>query len=351
MKKHVRLRPAVVLTFLSVSVGCSSSSTGDTTADSGLISNPPFDSTAYEVSGDGVTPTDTIAPGAGPSIAGCNVFPADNEWNRDVSGDAVDPNSDKYIAAMNPTKGLHPDWGNWSTDHYGIPYDVVPSSQAKVPITFDYADESDPGPYPIPPTARVEGGAGSGGDQHVLIVQQGTCLLYEMFSSSIAGAGWHAGSGAVWDLSSNKLRTEGWTSADAAGLPIFPGLARTDEVIDKGEIKHALRFTVVNSQKAYVHPATHFASSKTDPNLPPMGLRVRLKASVDLSSMSPAAKVVFTALKKYGMFVADNGSDWYVSGSSDDKWSGDVMDKLNTDFKKVHGSDFEVVKLGTIVTK
>ncbi len=301
------------------------------------------------------TGTDTGAPpppGSGPSAGGCAVFPASNEWNRDVSADAVDPNSANYIAAMSPTKSLHPDWGSM-TDNYGIPYVIVPADQAKVPVSFDYADESDPGPYPIPATAPVEGGAGASGDRHVLALQQGSCLLYEMFASEkdASGAGWHAGSGAVWNLGTGALRPEGWTSADAAGLPIFPGLARPDEVLDQKEIKHALRFTVVNSQKAYVHPATHLASSKTDPNLPPMGLRVRLKASVDLSAMSPAAKVVFTALKKYGMFVADNGSDWYVSGASDNRWDATVMDGLVGDFKKIHGSDFEVVKLGTIVTK
>ena len=289
-------------------------------------------------------------PGSGPSIGGCQVFPAANEWNRDVSGDAVDSNSASYIGAMNPTKALHPDWGS-RTDNYGIPYIVVPDSQAKVPIVFDYADESDPGPYPIPADAPIEGGAGSGGDMHVLAVQQGTCLLYEMFSSKkdATGPGWHAGSGAIWNLKTGALRPEGWTSADAAGLPIFPGLARADETLDLKEIKHALRFTVVNSQKAYIHPATHYASSKTDPNLPPMGLRVRLKASFDISKMSAPSQVIFRALKKYGMFVADNGSDWFVSGASDNAWTSTVMDGLVADFRAVHGSDFEVVKTGAIV--
>jgi hypothetical protein len=296
-------------------------------------------------------PGDTAPPppGSGPSIGGCEIFPSTNEWNRDVSADEVDANSANYIANMNPTKALHPDWGAL-TDNYGIPYIVVPESQPKVPVVFEYADESDPGPYPIPADAPIEGGAGSGGDMHVLAIQQGTCMLYEMFSSTkdASGAGWHAGSGAIWNLKTGALRPEGWTSADAAGLPIFPGLARADETLELKEIKHALRFTVVNSQKAYIHPATHYASSKTDANLPPMGLRVRLKASFDISKFSAPSQVIFKALKKYGMFVADNGSDWFISGASDNKWTP-AMDALVADFRGVHGSDFEVVKTGAIV--
>jgi hypothetical protein len=337
-----KLRKAIVVTVAATALGCSSSDSGSSTDGGGcqFPCNPPGETGLQ----------DTPAPGPGPSIAGCNVFPADNEWNRDVSGDAVDPNSDNYIANMNPTKALHPDWGAF-TDNYGIPYVVVPASQPKVPISFDYADESDPGPQPIPLDAPIEGGASATGDRHVLVVQQGTCILYEMFDSHLDGTGgWHCGSGALFNLNSNNLRPDGWTSADAAGLPIFPGLARADEVLEQGEIKHALRFTVVNSQHAYVHPATHYASSKTDTNLPPMGLRVRLKASFDTSTFSASTKVILTALKKYGMFVADNGSDWYITGSSDDKWTP-AMDTLVNEFHNIHGSDFEVVKLGTIVTK
>ena len=292
-------------------------------------------------------------PGSGPTLGGCAILPADDEWNREVSADAVDPNSANYIAAMAPTKSVHPDWGS-RTDHYGIPYVVVPASQPKVPVVFDYAAESDPGPYPIPTDAPIEGNPGdTTGDRHVLALQQGTCLLYEMFASvkDATGDGWHAGSGALFDLSSNKLRPEGWTSADAAGLPILPGLARPDEVLGRKEIRHALRFTVVNSQHAYVHPATHYASSKTDPNLPPMGLRLRLKASVDVSTYGAPTQVVLVALKKYGMFVADNGADWFISGSSDDAWTPAVMDVLVGELAKVHGTDFEVVKAGPLVTK
>ena len=354
----LRVVAAASLAGVSSLVGCGGSDSGaspdDASAlgDSPCCTNPPGPDTGpYDGgdSGSGDAPADTIAPGSGPTAFGCPVFPADNEWNRDVSGDPVDPNSANYLSTMNATKSLHPDWGA-ATDLYGIPFIGVPATQAKVPIVFSYADESDPGPYPIPADAPIEGGSAGSGDRHVLAIDRGSCLLYEMFDSrkDPTGAGWTAGSGAVWDLRSNKLRPEGWTSADAAGLPIFPGLARTEEVLDAGEIKHALRFTMNSTQKAYVHPATHQASSKTDPNLPPMGLRVRLRASFDVSTFSPAAQVVLKALKKYGMFVADNGSDWFISGSSEDKWAP-VMDSLNADFRKVHGSDFEVVKLGTIV--
>jgi hypothetical protein len=279
--------------------------------------------------------------GPGPSIAGCPVFPADNEWNRDISGDEVDPNSDNYIAFIlaNGGKNLHPDFG--SNPDYGIPYTVVEESQAMVPMSFDYADESDPGPYPFPPDAPIEGGPNASGDRHVLVIQKGACKLFETFDSHFVGPGWHAGSGAVFDLTSNALRPDGWTSADAAGLPIFPGLVRYDEAVTAGEIRHALRFTVSKTQKAYVHPATHYASSNTDPNAPPMGLRLRLKASYDLSGFTGASLAVMTALKKYGMIVADNGSNWYISGASNPGFDDDELGQL----KAVPGSAFEVVKV------
>jgi hypothetical protein len=278
-------------------------------------------------------------PGGGGSIGSCTVFPPDNPWNLDVSGAAVDPNSDAYMAHMNAgTKKLHPDFGSDPT--YGIPYVVVPGSQAKVPVKFDYASESDPGPYPIPANAPVE----SGGDSHVLVIDKDNCLLYEMFGSKADGAGgWTAGSGALFDLKSNKLRPDNWTSADAAGLPIFPGLARTQETT-AGVINHALRFTAAKTQNAYVHPATHGASSDTSADAPPMGLRVRLKASYDLSKVTGQSLVILTALKKYGMFLADNGSDWYISGSTDTSWNDDDLNQV----KAVPASAFEVVKLGTI---
>jgi hypothetical protein len=271
------------------------------------------------------------------------IFPADNPWNTDISSAPVDPNSDAYMAHMNgATKFLHPDFGSDPT--YGIPYISVPGSQPKVPVTFDYADESDPGPYPIPPGAPIEGG-GTGGDQHVLVVDRDACVLYETYDSQPQSDGsWHAGSGAIFDLKSNKLRMDGWTSADAAGLPIFPGLARKEET-DVGAINHALRFTVQSTQNAFIHPATHAASSVTDPAAPPMGLRVRLKASFDLSKVTGASLVILTALKKYGMFVADNGSDWYISGETNTSWNDDDLSQI----KKVPASAFEVVEVGTIV--
>jgi hypothetical protein len=210
-----------------------------------------------------------------------------------------------------------------------------------VPINFvEYGDESDPGPYPIPPDAPVE----AGGDHHVLVIDSDTCMLYELYHAEYVGPGWEAGSGAVFDLNSNKLRPEGWTSADAAGLPIFPGLVRYDEV-SAGEIRHALRFTVERSQRAYIHPATHYASDRDDPSLPPMGLRLRLKANYDISRYTGMAKVILTALKKYGMIVADNGTSWFITGATDPRWDDDDLNQL----KKVPGSAFEVVKSGEIV--
>jgi hypothetical protein len=271
------------------------------------------------------------------------IFPSDDDWNRDVSGDDVDPNSDNYIQAMAPATGMHADFSNIVDGNYGIPYVVVAGSQAKVPINFtDYPQQSDPGPYPIPDDAPIEGDGS--GDAHVIAVDLDNHKLYELYTASKSGSGWDAACGAVFDLSTGAPRPEGWTSADAAGLPIFPGLTRADEVIGKGEITHALRFTVVSTQKGYVFPARHFASSKTDSNLPPMGLRVRLKADVDISGAGPQAKIILTALKKYGMIVADNGSNWYISGAPDARWDDDDLHTMG----KIKGSDFEVVKHGPI---
>jgi hypothetical protein len=281
--------------------------------------------------------------GGGAVGASCPVFPSDNPWNRDVSGDPVDPRSDEYIAHMGGASAmLHPDFGSDPT--YGIPWITVPKTQARVPITFDYADESDPGPYPIPMSAPIEGGASGDGDRHVIAIDSDDCKLYELFDAHPGSNAWTAGSGAVFDLRSNKLRPEGFTSADAAGLPIFPGLVRYDEVT-KGVIAHALRFTVKSTQNAYVHPATHAASSVTDTAAPPMGLRVRVKASYDISKLTGASKVIATAMKKYGMLLADNGSNWYISGETQAKWDDDDLSQL----KKVPASAFEVVKLDTVL--
>jgi len=280
---------------------------------------------------------------AGPVIAGCQVFPPDNPWNRDISDDPVDPNSANYIASINATsnKFLHADFG--SNLDYGIPYTIVLGTQPMVPITFTaYGGESDPGPYPIPPNAPVEAGS----DRHVLVLNSGNCKLYELYNASKdqGGPGWFADSGAIFDLSTNALRPEGWTSADAAGLPILPGLVRYDEVMS-GTLKHAVRFTVWRSQKAYIHPATHYASIYTDPNLPPMGLRLRLKAGFDISGYTGQARVILEALKRYGMIVADNGSSWFITGATDPRWNDDDLNQLKT----VPGSAFEVVQSGPLI--
>jgi hypothetical protein len=232
---------------------------------------------------------------------------------------------------------LHPDFGSDPT--YGIPWTSVPGAQPRVPMSFDYADESDPGPYPFPRDAPVE----AGGDRHVLVLDRDACRLYETFDSRYVGPGWRCGSGAIFDLRSNALRPDGWTSADAAGLPILPGLVRRDEATT-GEIRHALRFTVERTQRAYVHPATHFASSRTDPDLPPMGLRVRLKATYDTGRFRGVSLAVLLALKRYGMFVADNGGDWFISGETNRAWDDADLEQM----KSVPAAAFEVVRLDEI---
>jgi hypothetical protein len=288
------------------------------------------------------------ALGPGASLNGKRIFPPDNPWNKDISAEPVDPNSDALIASIGLDKSLHPDFGTtYNGAPNGIPYIVVPGNQPRIPVTFDYAGESEPGPYPIPPNAPIEGGPNGQGDRHVLVIDRDHWKLYELFSSHKEASGWHAGSGAIFDLNSNDLRPDGWTSADAAGLPIFPGLVRYDEVVEQKALLHAVRFTIVHSRRAYVYPARHFASSHTDPNLPPMGMRVRLKASVDISHFPPQARVILTALKKYGMIVADNGSDWFVSGAPDPRWNTDDLETL----KRIKGRDFEVVKMGEVVTR
>ena len=283
-----------------------------------------------------------------PSLPSKSVFPADNPWNRDISGDPVDPNSANLIAACGGGLSLHPDFGTtYQGVPWGIPFVTVHSAQNRVPVTFDYADESDPGPYPIPASAPIEGGPASDGDRHVLVVDVDTWKLYELFDAHPVnnGASWTAGSGAIFDLGSNAMRPEGWTSADAAGLPIFPGLIRYDEAVTQGAITHAIRFTCPTTRKAYLPPARHYASSQTSANLPPMGMRVRLKAGVDISGFPPEVRVIFTAMKKYGMLLADNGSGFFVSGAPDTRWNDA---NINT-MKQLHGSDFEVVTMNGLV--
>lgn len=285
--------------------------------------------------------------GKRPMIDGCQVLPLDNPWNTDISKLPVHPNSANFINSTGPDKPLHEDFGTfYQGAPSGIPYCVVHKGQPKVPVTFRYSGESDPGPYPVPDDAPIEGGPEAKGDRHVLVVDVDSAKLYELFSAYKTDGGWEAGSGAIFDLRSNKLRPLGWTSADAAGLPILPGLVRYDEVVEKGEITHALRFTVRRTQRGYVLPATHFASRSSDPNLPPMGLRLRLRADYDLSAFPKEARVILTALKRYGMFVADNGGDWFISGAPDPRWNDEAIRAL----RRVKGRDFEVVDTGPIHT-
>ena len=276
-----------------------------------------------------------------PSAPRCPIFPADTAWNQRVDSLPAAPNSAQLIASIGSGVGLHPDFGSGLYDGQpiGIPFDVVTRKTPRSSVSFGYADESDHVRYPIPKTVHIEGGRASSGDRHAILVDRDACRLYELFSLyPKAGGGWKAGSGATWSLRSNHLRPAGWTSADAAGLPIFPGLARYDEV-KRGAIDHALRFTVERTRRAYVYPARHYASDSNDPSLPPMGLRVRLKASFDVSGFPPQTRVVLAALKRYGMILADNGSNWYISGAPDPHWSNDDLHSLG----RVTGSNFEVV--------
>jgi hypothetical protein len=283
-----------------------------------------------------------IPPPEGKTVGSLQVFPQDNPWNTDISNADADPNSDNLIASIGNDIHLHPDFGTvWDNAPIGIPFNVAGKNQPLVPVTFQYDSESDAGPYPIASNALIE----SGSDRHILIVDTVALVLYELYNAVHNTNGWKAGSGAIFDLTSNELRPDYWTSADAAGLPIFPGLVRYEEVVEKGEINHALRFTVSNSRNAFVHPATHGASDIRDGNYPPMGMRVRLKAGFDISEFSPAVQVILKALKKYGMFVADNGSNWYISGAPDSRWNDDELGEL----KSIAGSNFEVVKMGNVI--
>lgn len=298
-----------------------------------------------------VAPGGAGTPGLGPnaSLAGRRPFPGGNPWNTPIDQALVDPNSDALIASIGLTKGLHPDFGaDYNGGPFGIPYVVVSGGTPGVTVSFDYTDESDPGPYPIPRVAPIEGGSSSGGDRHVLVIDRDHWTLYELFAAyPVPGSNdWTAGSGAIFDLSSNALRPAGWTSADAAGLPIFPGLVRYDEAVEQGVILHALRFTVDTTRRAYVHPARHYASVDTGSNRPPMGMRVRLKAGFDISGFPPSARVILQALKTYGMMVADNGGDWFISGMPDPRWNDTELNTL----KQVQGSNFEVVQMGAVVT-
>ena len=277
-----------------------------------------------------------------PTLAGCPLFPADNAWNQRVDRLPVAAASARLIRSIGLDAHFHADFGSgrWDGGPIGIPYTVVNGAQQRVRVSFDYADESDRGPYPIPPNAPIEGGRNADGDRHVIVVDKATCRLYELFDAHPrdGGRSWHAGSGATWDLRSDRLRPKGWTSADAAGLPILPGLARYDEVA-AGAIRHALRFTAPRTRTAFVWPARHQAGASGDPSLPPMGLRVRLKRGVSLRGLPRQARIVATAMKRYGLMLADNGSPWYVSGAPDPRWDNDQLHALD----RLSGRDFEVV--------
>jgi hypothetical protein len=287
------------------------------------------------------------AAGAAPKVGSCTIFPKNNPWNQRVDKLPVAGNSGAIVRSIGPGEGMHADFGSglYQGRPIGIPYTTVGRAQRRVRVTFDYASESDKGPYPIPRNAPVEGGHGSDGDRHVIVVDRSRCKLYELYAAYPVngGASWKAGSGAIWSLRSNHLRPRTWTSADAAGLPILPGLARYGEV-KRGAINHALRFTVSRTRNRFVYPARHQASSDSDPNLPPMGMRFRLRAGFPVSRFPKQSRVVLRALQRYGMLVADNGSDWYLSGAPSKGWNNDDLHSLGG----VKGSDFEVVDTSSL---
>jgi hypothetical protein len=287
----------------------------------------------------------TVGWAAPPTIGTCDVFQGNNIWNLAVDELPVSNNSSTYDNTIGSAATLHPDFGTvYDGAPNGIPYMTVPGTQTKYPAVFGYADQSDHGPYAIPLNAPIEGGSLSTGDRHVIAIDTTNCILYEMWSAYPQAASWEAGSGAIFNLKTNKLRPAGWTSADAAGLPIFPGLVKYDEVL-AGVIRHALRFTVPQTQQAYVWPARHYASSLTDPKYPPMGTRFRLRANFNISGFSATNQIILKALKKYGMMIADNGSAWYLSGAPDPRWNDDDLHNLG----KLTGADFEVVDVSPMM--
>jgi hypothetical protein len=290
--------------------------------------------------------------GEPPVIGDCSLFPVDNIWNTPIDTLPLDPHSDDYIEAIGVDAGLHPDFGSglWEGGPIGIPYTLVIGDQAPADISFYYPDESDPGPYPIPPDALIEGGANSRGDRHILLVEEDNCILYEIYDAYPQDDGsWEAGSGAIWDLNSHDLRPDEWTSADAAGLPILPGLVRYDEV-EPGEIRHALRFTASNIRSDYIWPARHRAEcgdhDADDLSVPPYGQRFRLKVAFDVAGYSPDVQVILDALKTYGLILADCGSDWFISGVPDERWDNDT---LVPELRTITGDNFEAVDTSSLL--
>ena len=291
-----------------------------------------------------------MGTGQGATLGGFRPFPNDSLWNKEISGSPVDANSDAIIDFIGPSVGLHPDFGSgqYQGSNIGIPYVVVGGSQSMVKIDFTaYGDESDPGPMPIPGNAPIEGDPNPGnGDRHVLVLDNSNCFLYEMYSSFPNGDGtWNAGSAAVWDLLANEQRPWTWTSADAAGLPIFPGLVRYDEMA-AGQIPHAIRFTLPQSRAAFTPPASHWAANTSNASAPPMGMRLRMKAGYDITHFSTNLQVILTAFKKYGLIMADNGSAMYISGAPDSRWDNDDLHNLS----QIPASAFEVVQMNPIYT-
>ncbi len=350
-------RRVLLLSLGAALSGCGGGGSAEPTASSPSPSPSPTPSPSPSPApGSGPT-TDfsKAALGAGAALNGARAFPADNAWNTDISTAPVDPASDTLIASIGLAIGLHPDFGAglYNGAPIGIPYVVVAGTQAPVAIHFTaYGDESEPGPYPVPADAPIEGGVASSGDRHVLVIDRDHGRLYELYTAYPNPDGsWNAGCGAVFQLDSNVVRPggqPGWTSADAAGLPIFPGLARYEEAAaGPGGIRHALRFTAARTRRACVPPATHWASSSTSASLPPMGMRVRLKAGYAIpASFSTETRALLQAMKTYGLILADNGSNWYVSGAPDERWNNDA---LTSELRQVHGSDFEVVRMDGLV--
>jgi hypothetical protein len=299
----------------------------------------PIDSTTAAPP-DAGSPSATPPDAGSPTVAGCPIFPPDNEWNRDVSGDPVDPHSSDYLAHMNADRlYLHADFG--SNPAYGMPIVIVQGNQPRWPMRFFYAAQSDPGPYPFPPDITIQGGQDSTLDRHALALDEDNCVSYETYLTYWKGDHYECGSGAVFDLRSNKLRPDTWTSATASGLPIIAGMVRYREVALEGALRHAVTFNVGSSAPSFVHPATHESGTSTHPWAPSMGLRVRLRADYDLSRFYGAARTILLGLRKYGMMVVDNGTDWYVSGEKDTRWNDTDLDQLKT----VPGSAFEVIQL------
>jgi hypothetical protein len=287
-----------------------------------------------------------LATAQAPAVGKCTVLPADNIWNTRIDQLPVHPSSSTWVNTIGASAHLHPDFGSglWDGGPIGIPYITVPGTQTKYPATFTYQSESDPGPYAIPLNAPIEGGSASTGDRHAIAIDTDNCILYEIYAAYPQAASWQGGSGAIFNLLSDALRTASWTSADAGGLPIFPGLVRYDEIV-AGQIRHAIRFTVPHTQKAYVWPARHEASSLTGTQYPPMGARFRLKASFDISQFSPTNQIILKALQQYGMMLADNGSSWYISGAPDARWNNDDLHVLNS----IAGSNFEAVDVSPLM--